>query len=180
VAPLWAPADEVTETIAEALDAYKNKDYPGATLALETAAQLVRQMRAEGLTGYLPEPPPGWTAEKADSQAMGGMYYGGMVSAQRAFSRGDAQVTVRFITDSPMLQSYLMALNTPMLAQAGGMKVERIKRQRAVVQFEGDSGTVNIVIQGTLLVQVEGNSVTLDDLRLFAEAIDYDKLGNAL
>jgi phage protein U len=108
------------------------------------------------------------------------MYYGGMVSAQRAFSRGDAQVTVRFITDSPMLQSYLMALNTPMLAQAGGMKVERIKRQRAVVQFEGDSGTVNIVIQGTLLVQVEGNSVTLDDLRLFAEAIDYDKLGNAL
>jgi tetratricopeptide (TPR) repeat protein len=39
-----------------------DKDFAGAVQALETAAQLVRQQRAEGLAEFLPKAPAGWSA----------------------------------------------------------------------------------------------------------------------
>ncbi len=175
-------ADPVTDSIDEAKQAYEDKDYAGAVSALETAAQLVRQQRAEGLTVFLPPAPSGWTAEEADTSAAGASMMGGMVSAEREYNKGDAHAKVQFVTDSPMLQTMLMMFNMPMMAGSDGGKLERIKKQKAIVKYDkgGKSGSINIVVNGSLLVQIEGNNLTDTELRSFAEGIDYDKLAAAL
>jgi hypothetical protein len=175
-------ADPVTDSIEEAKTAYEEKDYAAAVQALETAAQLVRQQRAEGLAQYLPTAPAGWTAEDEDTSSAGGAMMGGMVSAGRDYNKGDSHVKVQFITDSPMMQAMLMMFNMPGMAGSDGGKLERIKKQKAIVKYDkGDkSGSINIVVGGALLLQIEGNDVTDVELRSFAEAIDYDKLAAAL
>ncbi|MEO6569746.1 MAG: hypothetical protein ABIO94_13360 [Opitutaceae bacterium] len=45
---------------------------------------------------------------------------------------------------------------------------------------EGGSGSVNVVVNGALLLQIEGSRVSDADLRGFASAVDYGKLGELL
>lgn len=176
-------ADDVTDSIDEAVTAYKNKDYSTAASALEQAVQLIRQKRAEGLTQFLPKAPQGWTSEdEATASAGAAAMFGGGVSAKREYDKGDAHVTVTFLTDSPMMQAVMMWTNSPMFASADGGKLERIKGQKAIVKYKASDkdGSINIVVAGTLLVTIEGREVTDVELKSFAEAIDYGKLAAAL
>jgi hypothetical protein len=175
-------ADPVTDSIDEAKKAYEDKDYAGAVQALDTAAQLVRQQRAEGLAQFLPAAPTGWTAEDDDSTTAGNSMFGGGVGAARNYTKGDANVKVSYVTDSPMMQAVLMMFNMPGMAGSDGGKLERIKKQKAIVKYDkgNKSGSINIVVGGALLLEIEGNGVTDVELRSFAEAIDYDKLAAAL
>lgn len=177
-------ADDVTDSIDEAVAAYNNKDYSTAASALEQAVQLIRQKRAEGLTQFLPKAPNGWTSE--DDETAGNMgaaaMFGGGVSAKREYNKGDSRVTVTFLTDSPMLQAVMMWANSPMIAASDGGKIERIKGQKAVVKYKASDkdGSINVVVAGTLLVTIEGSELTYEELKSFAEAIDYGKLAAAV
>ena len=92
----------------------------------------------------------------------------------------DSSVTIKLITDSPIMQGVLMMMSNPMFANADGGKLERIKGQKAVFKNKDGSGSVNVVVNGTLLVQIEGSQVSDADLRKFAEAVDYAKIGSML
>ena len=83
-----AHADDVTDQINEALKAYQNHDTQTAIAALDAAANLLRQARAEGLKKLLPPPPPGWTADEAESTAVGVAMLGGGITASRAYHNG--------------------------------------------------------------------------------------------
>ena len=172
---LTAESDPVIETVKEAMDYYKEGDYAGAAASLDYASQMIRQKRGEGLSALLPEPLKGWSAEDASSQASGAAMFGGGTSAEREYMRDSASVTVRIMTDSPMLQGVAMMINNPMFAGADGGKLERINKQKALVKYdEGDrSGSINLMVAGTILITLEGDEVDLDDLRAYAEAIDY-------
>ncbi|MEZ5275034.1 MAG: hypothetical protein R3F07_01485 [Opitutaceae bacterium] len=172
---LAAETDPVVETVKEAMDYYKEGDYAGAAASLDYASQMIRQKRSEGLTEFLPEPLEGWSAEDASSQASGAAMFGGGTSAEREYTKGDANVKVQIMTDSPMLQGVAMMINNPMFAGADGGKLERISKQKALVKYDdGDrSGSINLMVAGTILITIEGNDVDLDDLRAYAEAIDY-------
>lgn len=176
-------ADEVTDTIDEAVKAYKDGDYSTASASLDSAAQLIRQKRAEVFVKFLPEAPSGWTAEDAESSAMGAAMFGGGVSAERTYTKDDASVTVKLVTDSPMMAAMMMMMNNPMLmggSDAG--KQERIKGQKALVKYDASDkgGEINIPVAGTMLVTITGSDVTGAELRSFAEAIDYAKLASSL
>jgi hypothetical protein len=173
-------ADDVTDSVDEALKAYHANDYAAAAQSLDAAAQLVRQKRGEVFKGMLPEAPSGWTAEEASSQSVGAAVFGGGVTAERHYTKGDASMTVKFITDSPMMQGVLMMMGNPMFANSDGGKLERIKGQKAIIKNKEGSGSVNVVVNGTLLVQIEGSQVSDADLRKFAEAIDYNKIASKL
>ncbi len=173
-------ADDVTDSIDEATKAYKDSDYATAAQALDTAAQLVRQKRAEQFKGLLPEPPKGWTGEEATAQAAGAAMFGGGITAERRYEKGNASMTVKLITDSPMMQGVLMMMSNPMFANSDGGKLEKVKGQKGIFKNKDGNGSFNIVVNGTLLVQIEGNDVTDADLRAFAEAIDYAKLAGML
>ncbi len=175
-------ADDVTDSIEEALKAYKDKDYATASQSLETATQLIKQRRGEALTGFFPKPPSGWTAGEPTSEAAAAAFFGGGITAEREYSKGDAVITVKFLSDSPLMQGVMMMMGNPMFASADGGKLERIKGQRAIVKYAAadKSGSINIAVGGTLLVQIDGGDCTAADLRALAEAIDYAALTAAL
>lgn len=173
-----ALADDVSDAINEGLQSYQAGKYSEAMTSLNYASQLIGQKKGGSLQSILPEPLNGWKADEATSQAMGAALLGGGVSAERRYNKDSSSVSVQIVSDSPMLQSVMMMFNNPMLAGADGGKLEKISGEKAIVKYKAQekSGTINLVIASRFLVTVEGNSVSLEDLKAYAGKIDYKKL----
>ena len=177
---LGAPAfaDEVTDTVEEALGHYEKQEYTEAASSLDYAAQLIRQKRGGDLQAFLPEPLEGWKGAEASSSAVGGAMLGGMVSAERKYTKGDRNVTVTIVADSPMLASLSMMFANPMFATQGGAKLQKVSGQKAIVRYdaEGKDGEVQVIVGGRYLVTAKGQSVEEADLTGYAAAVDYEGL----
>ena len=173
--------DDVTDSINEGLQAYQKGEFAGAVESLNYASQLIQQKKGEGLASLLPEPLNGWTAEEAVSQAATAAMFGSGVTAERRYSKDSAGVSIQLLADSPMMQGMIMMFSNPMLATADGGKMERIAGQKAIVKYNaaGQNGDIKIVVANRFLVTVEGNEVSLEDLKGYAAAIDYQKLAAA-
>lgn len=171
-------ADDVTDTINEAVQQYKAGKYHEAAGTLDYAAELIRQKRSQTLRLLLPEPPAGWSADEATSQTLGTAVFGGMVSAERRYAKGDASVTVKIVTDSPLLQSMIAVFANPMIAGMSGSEVVRVKGQKALIRYspEERKGELNVVVANRFLVTLEGHGVKREDLVGFASAVPYEKL----
>jgi hypothetical protein len=171
-------ADDVTDSINEALKQYNKGDFADAVQSLDYAAQLIRQKKGGQLEAFLPAPLAGWEAEDAKSQAMGSAMFGGGVTADRSYVKGDSRVNVKIITDSPMMQGMMMMFSNPMMATSDGGKLEKINGEKAIIKYSNDTkeGDINIVIGNRFLVTVQGNDVARQDLIAFAQGIDFKKL----
>ncbi|MDZ7832534.1 MAG: hypothetical protein U5L07_12345 [Desulfobacterales bacterium] len=175
-ATCWA--DDITDSIKEALDYYKEGAYTDAVGSLNYASQLIQQKKGEELESMLPEPLDGWTARDASSQAVGAAMMGGGLSAERSYSKEDSTVDIKIITDSPIMQGMMMMFSNPMLAASDGGKMQKIGRQKAIVKYDtqNKSGDINVVVANRFLVTIEGRDVSEADLKAYAKAIDYNKL----
>ena len=173
-----AVADDVVDSINEALKYYKDGQYTEAVSSLNYAQQLIQQKKSSGLESFLPEALSGWEAEAATSQAMAAAMLGGGISAEREYRKGDSYVHIQIVADSPMLQSAMMMLSNPMYATADGGKLERIGGQRAIVKYDAGekSGEIQLVVANRFLVSIEGEDVSAQELKDYAGAIDYNKL----
>jgi hypothetical protein len=171
-------ADDVTDSINEALKQYNNGELADAVQSLDYSAQLIRQKKGGQLEAFLPKPISGWEAENAKSEAMGSAMFGGGITAERSYVKGDSRVNVKIITDSPMMQGMMMMFSNPMMATSDGGKLEKISGEKAIVKYSGDNkdGNINMVVAGRFLVTVEGNDVAREDLIAYAEGIDFKKL----
>lgn len=171
-------ADDIKDSIKEALQYYENGEYKDAVESLNYASQLIQQKKGKELESFLPEPLSGWTAQEVRSQAGGAAMFGGGVTAERKYNKGSNSITIKIITDSPLMQSMMMMFSNPMLATSDGGKLERIGRQKAIVKFNPSSkqGDIKIVVANRFLVLIEGRATTQEDLKGYAKAIDYKKL----
>jgi hypothetical protein len=171
-------ADDITDSIEEAKEYYKEGDFVEAVNSLDYASQLIRQKRSGNLESLLPEPLAGWTAEDIKSQAAGRGFLGGMISAKREYKKDNSSVTVEVITDSPALQSMVMMFSNPAYASADGGKLTKIRRQKAILKYHPSRkrGEINIVVARKYLVSVKGRNINKNDLVEYASAIDYKKL----
>lgn len=163
-----ARADDVTDAIAQATTLYNDGQTQQAVTQLEFAAQLIRQQRGNDLAAFLPEPLDGWTAQAASANSAGAAMFGGGTTVERNYTQGNSNITVRIVTDSPLLSSMLMMFSNPMLMAAQGGTLQMIGGQQAVVKPDG----VTMVVQNTYLIQVDGNA-TQDLFVAYANAIDY-------
>lgn len=173
-----ARADDVEDSVKEAMQAYQAGDYQGAASSLEYAAQLVRQKRGNVLQSTLPGPLTGWTAEDAKTEAAAASLFGGMTSAERVYRKDDASVTVRVVTDSPMLQGLMGFLTNPAMAAASGMKMQRIADQKAMIKYDPatKAGEITMVVANRFMITVEGTGAEQQDLVGYAGAIDFKTL----
>ena len=173
---VWA--DEITDSIDEAIEYYKEGDFVEAANSLDYASQLIRQKRSGNLEAFLPEPLAGWSAENVKSKAVGAGYLGGMISANKKYRKDQSSVTIEIITDSPALQSMVMMFSNPAYASADGGKLTKIKRQKAIIKYTPSrkDGEINIVVAKQYLVTIKGRKVEESDLVDYASAIDYQKL----
>ena len=172
-----AQADDVTETVSEAMSAYKKGNYTQAIDDLSYALELIKQKKGEGIKAYLPEALPGWKAGEATTQTAGTAMMGGGTIVSRRYTKGNSNVEVQIITDSPMMQTVAMMMGNPMFASGSG-KLTRINRQKAIVEYDkqSKSGQIQMIAGDRYLVIVSGDNVAEADLLGYAKAIDIKKL----
>lgn len=169
-----ARADDVADQIAKAGAAYGAHDNQGALAALETAANLLRQARADALKALLPLPPPGWTANAPETSAVGAEMLGGGISASRTYHNGTQRVQVQMTTDSPMLQGMAALISSPL---AGGSGVKTVMIGGRPVSYTARDNGFMTLVGGKVIVKVDGSADTPEPaLRSFVAAIDFDAL----
>jgi hypothetical protein len=172
-APLPAfAADDILDAIDAARKAYQGGDMAGAKQSIDAASQLIAQKNAEAFSALLPKPLAGWTAEKAQSNAVGAAMFGGVSSASRSYSnaKGDT-VEVSISGDSAMIMQFGPMLNNPAMAGAMG-KLIRVGDQRAIQTNDGD---VMMLVANKILVHVQGSADGPSKLS-YAQAVDVAKL----
>ncbi|MBY8975492.1 hypothetical protein KHP62_06725 [Rhodobacteraceae bacterium NNCM2] len=166
-----AHADEISETIQAALEAYEAGDISLAKEELDFANQLLGQLKAEGLTAYLPEAMAGWTREDAESQSVGAAAFGGGLMAEANYSNGSDDLSIRLMAENPMVSAMGAAFGNSALMGSMGT-VKRINRQKLVI---GQDGQIQSLIDGKVLVQIDGSASVEDKLAYF-ELLDIDGL----
>lgn len=171
-------ADDIEDSINEALQYYKSSEYKDAVESLNYASQLIQQKKGKGLESFLPEPLKGWSAQKASSQAAGAAMFGGGITVERKYTKDSSSISISIITDSPLMQGMMMMFSNPMFAASDGGKLERIGRQKAIVKFDPNSkqGEIKIVVANRYLVLIEGREISKEDMKEYAKAIDFKKL----
>ena len=172
-----ARADDVTDQINEALKAYQNHDPQTAISALDAAANLLRQARADTLKTLLPAVPPGWTADDAEGSAVGAAMLGGGTTASRTYHNGAQQVEVQIMADSPMLQGMAALLNSP-LAAIGGLKTVVVNGRR--MSYTDNDNSYMTLVADKVSVKVDGTKETPEPtLKSFLGAIDFAAIEKA-
>ncbi len=153
-------ADDVTDTLSSAMQAYEDGDIEYAIEELDYAKQLLKAMGVERLENFLPAPLDGWEREVIESEMNAGMaLLGGGVGAEAKYTNGDETFSVSIMADSPMI-----AMFGGMLSSAGllGMRLERVGREK----FLYDDGDLTGLIDNRILVQASGTDkqVMIDTL----------------
>jgi hypothetical protein len=169
-------ADDVTDQIDEALKAYQKKDYATATAALDAAANLIRQSKAETVKSLLPEPLSGWTAGDAEATAMGAGMMGGGTSVSRQYHKGDEQVEITLLSDSPMLQAMAMMFSGAMSGPDNKLVVIDGRK----MSYSKSENAYQTVVANKTLVKVAG-SEGVDDktLRQYLKAVKFAEIEKA-
>lgn len=171
-----AYADDVEDAIKEALAAYKKQEFSAAAESLDYATTLIRQRKGSALENVFPAPLDGWKAEQATSQAAGSGMFGGGVTAERTYKKGDRNVTVTLVTDSPMLQGVMSMFGNSMFMTSDGGKMKKIAGQKAVIKYPAgaNSGEITIAVDKTL-VTVRGQADEAE-LVAYAERVNFAAL----
>ncbi|PID36085.1 MAG: hypothetical protein CR993_06930 [Rhodobacterales bacterium] len=164
-----ALADDVTDTLESALEAYQSGDIAGALDELDFAKSLLQELNADALTSFLPPAPKGWTREIVEGDGPGLALLGGGASAEAKYTRGDDTLTVQIMADNPLVTTMSGILsNASML----GLKVKRIGREK----FMLNDGELTGLIDKRILVTASGG--TIDEMAALLEGIDFKKLAD--
>jgi len=180
-APL-ARADEITDQMERGLKLYKQGKLSEALGEVEVASTLMRQKKAESLEAVFPAPPAGWTADKAETQALAKVFMGGGITASRVYKqqRGKGRVKLEVVSDSPLMQGVAMLLTNPMLVQsAPGAKLIRLGEGNALLTVQGEGrADVQLVVDGKVLLRAEASGLeqAAETAKEFAAMLDLDKL----
>ena len=170
-----ALADEVTDQVDEAVKLYKDGKYAQAASELEFAVQQIRQKQAGLLKDLFPDAPSGWTAGEPESTTAGAAFFGGGISASRSYTKDNSRIKINVLSNSPVLQSYMMMFSNPMM-MAGQGDLVKVAGYKAIRKFDAGSGEgeMNIVVANKILVTIEGSKLSdAQAITTFAEAIDF-------
>ncbi len=161
-------ADEFEETIEAAMEAYRAGDIKAAKEEIDFASQLLAQMKAEGLTAFLPEPFEGWEREIETTQSMGALG-GGQVASAR-YENEDQFIEIQLMAGNQLVTSMGAMFSNPALMGSMG-KVKRLNRQKVLVTNEGELNT----LVNQVMVQIQGNA-ELEVKEAYFEALDLPGL----
>ena len=92
---LPAQADDFTDSVAAALEAYEKGDIKGAKEEIDFAAQILAQMKAEGLKAFLPAPMEGWERKDDDGNSGAMAAFGGGQMASAAYWKDSENLTIQ-------------------------------------------------------------------------------------
>lgn len=148
-----ALADDVTEALAAAQEAYASGNLNATAAQITAASKAVLALQAAKLADFLPEAPEGWTREidmsATEALVLSGIV-GNMVEARYSDTGGNS-FTLRLTADSPMVAQMGGMLGNPqMMAMMG--KVVKVSGHDMLEQ----ENTLSALIGGRVLVQASG------------------------
>ena len=168
--PVWA--DDVSDALKAASDAYAAGDLAGTGSGLALATQALGAQQSAMLSALLPAAPDGWTREDtADFNKSFGIVGGGSgAEATYATADGATSFKMSFIADNPMVGGMAGMLgNAQMMAMMG--KVVKVGDQPLLSQ----DGSISTLVNARVLFQAQGST---EDLMLpLVQKIDFAKVG---
>ncbi len=169
-------ADDITETMQEAMASYKKGDYVQTKEDLTYVMELLKQKKGESIKLLLPEALDGWSAEEATSETAGSGMLGGGSTISRTYNKFKSKIIISIVTDSPLLQGLGSIMGNPMFSSGG--KLKRINKEKATIKYNSKrkSGEITIMLDKRFLITVKGTKVTEEDLVDYAKAIDFKKI----
>jgi len=169
-------ADDISDTLEEALASYKKGDVTGAKEDVIYALELLKQQSGNTLKDQLPDALEGWKAEEAKSETAGAGMLGGGTVLSRIYTKDKSKVTIEIITDSPLVQGLGSMFANPMF-NAGG-EIKRINREKATIKYnkKNKSGEITLMVDKRFVVNVKGSKVSKEELIEYTKAIDFKAL----
>lgn len=169
---VWAApvaADEISDALQAAQDAYAAGDMRVAAAEV-TVAQMALQARQSALLeALLPEAPAGFTRAVNTEFAAGFSMFGGGSGAEASYTSEKGAFTVNLMADNQMVTGMAeMFLNPDMLAMMGKV----VKVGDVSILDQGES--VTALVAGRVLVTAQGMSSA--DMLPVVQAIDFDRL----
>ncbi len=167
-----ARADEVSDALQAALDAYNSGNLAKTGENLTMATQAMAGQQSALLAALLPAAPDGWTATATSDFAQSFGIMGGGAGAEMRYESADQSqsYTMSFIADNPMVASMgAMLGNAQMMAMMG--KVVKIGDQ-ALLQTDNNLSTL---INSRVLFQAQGAAT--DVMLPVVKNIDFAKAG---
>lgn len=165
-------ADEISDTIRDALESYEAQNYTQTTQSLNYAIQLLASLNADRLGQMLPDALPGWQAGEVESESAGMALFGGGMQVARSYSGGSGDLRIEMLGDSPLLAQFIGIFANPAMMSAMGKPV-RVGQQAGL---EDQDGKLTFVVANRFMVTIEG-SASRDDKLAYANAIDFAELG---
>lgn len=167
--PLPATADDITDALSAAIEAYEAGEIGDALDEIAYAEQLLQGLQADGLTAYLPPALDGWTRQISDDLGQGLGFMGGGIAAEAEYSGNGQTFTIVLMADNPMVaQMGAMLGNRAMLSMMG--EIVRVNREN----FLNQDGDLTGLIGSRVLVQASGAEIDLMVAHL--EQIDFAAL----
>ncbi|MBE9604346.1 hypothetical protein IAI18_05675 [Acetobacteraceae bacterium H6797] len=175
-------ADEVTETMERARDAYAQRNLAVVAEELGFALAAVARLRYQEYVVLFPKAPSGWVLEDPrddgtqsamSAQAMG---VGLIVDREYTQQNGEGRIRARLSVDSPLVQAMGAMVSNPTMLQAYTRRI-RIGRDNAMVKQEPGSQQIELtLVRGNTLVQLESEGVAQPDLLIeLAKGFDLSK-----
>lgn len=181
-----ARADEVSEQIEAAQQAYESGELRSAVDTLNFAVAKIQEQMTAKILELLPNPLDGWTADAAQSQTggMAAMITGTTLSRRYTREEDGAEITLNLMADSPMMPMLTMAMSMPFVMQSNqDMKTYSFKGHRGMVEHAADSSEyeITLMIGSRLVIQGEGSKLAdIKPIEAYFEQLDLDAIQAAL
>ena len=167
-----ARADEVSDALQAALDAYNAGDLAKTAQEMTMATQALGTQQSALLAALLPAAPEGYTREDTADFAKGFAMAGGGTGAEATYSSADGNTSFKlsFIADNPMVATMgAMLGNAQMMAMMG--KVVTVGDQPLLSQ----DGSISALVNARVLFQAQGG--TEDQMLPLIQKIDFARVG---
>lgn len=170
-------ADDVTDQLDSAREAYESGDLRSAVQTLQFAVAGIQEKINLDLLKLLPEPLEGWRADEPEAQSAGmAAMIAGTSLSRRYFQDAAAEVKVSITADSPLLSMMTMMISSPMMMQADpGARVYSLGAHRGMIKHEQGTNDweINLMVDGKILLQVSGRGVKgKETVEAYLKAID--------
>ena len=172
-------ADKVTNQIQTAIQSYEDKEYKLAIDDLKFAIVQIEKLDNEENKKLLPIPLKGWTVKAGDNSTQAAMsMMGGGTSIQGIYTRGNEQIEISIIANSPMLAMVGMMINNPALSSIDpNTEPYRYKRVKGIKKKEGGTTEITLILAGQIMIKLTGENLRDDAvLEQYLDAMDMKKL----
>ena len=176
-------ADEIEDQIQAGLKAYQDKEYKIAVDELKFAMAQVEKLAQNDNQKLVPPALEGWSMQADDSTAQAAMsMMGGGTSIGANYTRGNENVHIQIIANSPMIAMVGMMINNPMMAAADeNTKPYRYKRIKGIKQTEGTSTEITLLLVGQIMIKIDGENLKDSAvLEQYLDKMDMKALKEAL